>query len=237
MVWTKPILSTKILKKKRKACSTRITRTCPLALSLLSWYSESFLYGATILTTTRSSALTDAMIGLFYDHVSEKDRQVVEILGFTTGKVREFIYKFVPDKNIKDQIWNHVHENGNLLSLCYIPVNCFIVCYTLMAKIMLNSREAQNTPRTLPNTLTNIYEIALNRFLLNHHAFYKNVKASRRRECDNFQFSKPVNETLQKLGKIAKKGLEEGKLIFSKKDITHVAVMKKIQKIVSVMKH
>ena len=99
---------------------------------------------------------------------------------------------------------------------------------------MLNSREAQNTPRTLPNTLTNIYEIALNRFLLNHHAFYKNVKASRRRECDNFQFSKPVNETLQKLGKIAKKGLEEGKLIFSKKDITHVAVMKKIQKIVSV---
>ena len=126
----------------------------------------------------------------------------------------------------EDEIWKLTsNENGNLLSLCYIPVNCFILCYTLMAKIMQNSREAQNTPlhstpRKLPNTLTDIYEIALNRFLLNHHAFYKRVTASRRKECDNFQFCKPVNETLQKLGKIAKKGLEEGKLIFSKTDIT-----------------
>ena len=87
------------------------------------------LSGVTVLATTRSTAIpNDLMLNLFFENVNREHLRTVEVLGFTEDRVQNFINKFTSDRNMQERISNHIAEKANLLSLCYIPVNCFIVC-------------------------------------------------------------------------------------------------------------
>ena len=150
------------------------------------------LKGATILVTSRPTADD------FYSKLNF-DREV-EILGFTHDKIEEYVIRFCNNNNtsdLKPKIWQHIKSNSELLNLCYIPVNCFIVCVTLSGCLS----DLQNETSALPTTLTELYLAALRYF--------------EKYECNrNANGHHMTKETLKKLQQLAFLGMEKGQLIF-----------------------
>ncbi len=151
----------------------------------------SFLRGATVLVTSRPTTED------FYSRF-DFDR-TVEIIGFTSNKVEEYVTRFCDNNNrtdLKPKIWSHISSSSELLNLCYIPENCFIVCVTL--SVCLNDQE--NDTSALPTTLTELYQTAIDHFEKHHH-----------RNADG---NSTTEETLKKLKLISFHGMESGQLIF-----------------------
>ena len=89
--------------------------------------SGKLLDGATVINTTRPTAVKCI-------RPINAEFRTVDILGFTSQKVEDYVGKFTEgdhDADIKQTIWQHISTNINLFSLCYIPVNCFIICSCL----------------------------------------------------------------------------------------------------------
>ena len=149
--------------------------------------SGDLLKGATVLVTSRPTADD------FYSKL-DFDRNV-EIIGFTREKIEEYVKKFCENNKseIAPQIWNHIQSSSELSNLCYIPVNCFIVCVTL-SDCFINLRS------TLPTTLTELYQTAINYCEKYHH-----------RINDGDPIKK---ETLGKLQDMAFHGIENDQLVF-----------------------
>ena len=180
---------------------------------------------ATVLTTTRPTALKDDVVyDLFFEELTSTEIRVVEILGFTGSKIQDYISRFCSrDSDLGDRIWEHLKANVNLLSLCYVPVNCSIVCSSLFDSMTHENIEGASGQlrANLPTTLTEIYKGALKYFTRRHHSLYRHGKANAKIEAtfpdDNEE------ETLQKLGLLAKRGVEDRKLIFGEEDIWRIA--------------
>ena len=146
------------------------------------------LKGATVVVTSRPTA-DDLYSRLDFD-------RNVEIIGFTFNKIKEYVSRFCDNNNtsdIKTKIWNHIKSSSELLNLCYIPVNCFIVCVTLSGCLS----DPRNKTDALPTTLTELYQTATDHFEIYHH-----------RNADR-------NEALKKLQRLAFLGMESGKLVFN----------------------
>ena len=200
----------------------------PVGVLFAKLASGKLLNGATVLTTTRSTAIP-GVVERFYKGINQDKFRLLEILGFTPDRVEKYVNKITSD-DLKKTIWNHISSNANLLSLCYIPVNCFLVCTSLM-NFLRNSanKEAtdQSTSRQLPATLTEIYKGALKGFILNHHSLYRDKEPERREFDPDSAFRPEVERVLYKLGILAKKGIEDQKLIFCKGDILESANLTK----------
>jgi hypothetical protein len=150
------------------------------------------LQGATVLVTSRPTA------DHFYSRLNF-DRNV-EIIGFTSDKIEEYVSKFcdnIDRHDLKPRIWNHVSSSSDLLNLCYIPVNCFIVCVTLSGCLI----HPRNETGALPTTLTELYQTAIDHFAAHHN---KNM--------DETFFE----QTLRKLQELAFHGIEHRQLVFNK---------------------
>ena len=149
------------------------------------------LRGATILVTSRPIADD------FYSKL-DFDRNV-EIIGFTSDEIEEYVSRFCDNKNrsdLKQTIWNHIKSSSELLNLCYIPVNCLIMCITLYECL----NDLENHANVLPKTLTELYEVALYYFGRKHQ---RNADAN----CS-------AQETLKNLQLVAFNGMRDGKLVF-----------------------
>jgi hypothetical protein len=150
------------------------------------------LIGATVLVTSRPTADD------FYSRF-DFDRNV-EIIGFTSDKIKEYVSRVCDSTNTSDhetKIWNHIKSSSGLLNLCYIPVNCFVLCVILSGCLS----DPTNGTGALPITLTEIYEAAIDYYSEKHHRrnSYGNSKA---------------HGTLQQLQRLAFLGVESGQLIF-----------------------
>ena len=125
------------------------------------------LKGAKVLVTSRPTA-SDA-----YSKI-EFDREV-EIIGFTSDKIKEYVEQFCAQNNHKpnpmEEIWNHIKSSPELKNLCYIPVNCFIICSTLS---YIFSNRTGHYP--LPTTITELYDIAT-------VYFCQNLRPKGNKEC------------------------------------------------------
>ena len=151
----------------------------------------SFLKGSTVLVTSRPVTVE------FCSRV-HFDRRV-EIIGFTSEKIEEYVIRFCENNNrsdLKAKIWSHINSSSELLHLCYISENCFIVCVTLSECI----NDAGTDTSALPSNLTELYQTAIDHFLKCHH---RNVDRSYRSE-----------NVLEKLQQISFLGMENGQLIF-----------------------
>ena len=176
--------------------------------------SGKLLQGCTLLTTVRPTAVEDVR-ELQFD-------RTVEITGFTFEQVEEFVEKFTKDDDsgkLKEIIWQHISTNINLFSLCYIPVNCFIICHCLLQLIHISS----DAEHKLPVKITEIYSISVKIF------FYKHSRG--KYSCSKtdlgcymykrFDELQPENdEVFKKLGKIAFNGIESGKLAFESHEVS-----------------
>ena len=165
------------------------------------------LKDASIVTTTRPTALS-GIAHLKFD-------KSFEILGFSTEQIKEYIDKFAgDDKQAGETLWRHISSNMNLLSLCYIPVNSFIMCSSL-SEIM---RFESSGSVTLPSKLTTIFKIAVKVFYFKHAIEFRDQHFTRENFLsDNLPLA--VEEKFEKLGRVAFEGIKEGKLILGGNEV------------------
>ena len=168
------------------------------------------LSGATVLTTSRPNVV-QSVAGLTFD-------RTVEIMGFTPEKVLEYVSKFCAhNTETMNKLWIHISNNLELLSLCYIPVNSFIVCSLLEKWITIDEQDSAES--TLPKTSTEVYEGALRLFIFKHHPEFKGKTLTKDYLMGNVGFSDSIEETLDQLGSLAKTGIEAGQLIFGSTEV------------------
>ena len=180
----------------------------PVHFLLKKIVSGKILTGATVLTTTRPNAVR-CITSLHFD-------KTVEILGFSTAQVNDYVQKFTKEKDKAETIKQHITSNLNLVAFCYVPVNCFIICWCLLELL-------GNTGFTsLPTRLTEIYSIAVRMFYFSYDDDqYRHNKT----EGQQFflrpfkELSSPVQEVFKRLGKIALNGIKEGRLIFESHEV------------------
>ncbi|CAB3980977.1 NACHT, LRR and PYD domains-containing 14-like [Paramuricea clavata] len=152
------------------------------------------LKGATVVVTSRP--IGDG----FYSRLNF-DRNV-EIIGFTSNNIEKYVSRFCDNNNMRDlktKLWNHITSSSELLNLCYIPVNCFIVCVTLSGYLS----DTTNETGALPTTLTELYQSAIDHFEKHHH-----------RNADRNIITEMQTEALKKLQRLAFLGMESRQLIF-----------------------
>ena len=137
--------------------------------------------------------------------------KTVEILGFTTEQVEDYVQKFTKKGDKAETIKQHITSNLNLLAFCYIAVNCYIICSCLLELL------GNTTGR-----LTQTYSIAIKMFYFSYDDNqYRHDKA----EGQPFilkkfkELSSDVQDVFARLGKIAFDGIKEGKLIFESHEV------------------
>ncbi|CAH3119615.1 unnamed protein product [Porites lobata] len=183
----------------------------PVHILLKKIVTGKILTGATVLMTTRPNAVSCVR--------SLNFNRAVEILGFTTEQVNDYVRKFTKLEDKAETIRRHITSNLNLLAFCYIPVNCFIICSCLL-ELLVNT--SLTSLHYLPTRLTEIYSIAIKMFYFSYDdGQYRHNKT----EGQQF-FLKPFKElpsSVQKeftrLGKIAFNGIQEGRLIFESHEV------------------
>ena len=169
------------------------------------------LRGASILTTTRPKAV---------EYVARvKFERVVEIRGFTSKNVEHYVEKFSQDcTGAKEKIWEHIKSNANLFSLCYIPVNCFLICHCLL-QIFLSGSSQQ-----LPTKITDIYQMIVKMVFFNHYrGSWPLKKLAELKETHMYEafehFPEEFQTIFNRLGEIAFKGIKEGRLLFESSEV------------------
>ena len=173
------------------------------------------LDGATVLTTTRPTAVSKLTHFPF--------RRTFEILGFASEQVEEYVEKFTKNAAKNDtgkKIWQHIRTNLNIFTLCYIPVNLFIVCSSLLE--VLNF-ENLSTGVGLPTKLTQIYQMATKLFFFRHNKQYRD-KRLRREDIE----SKDWPPEFKPLARIAFNGIRERKLIFTSNEVSKDVVQSEL---------
>ena len=184
----------------------------PMLLSALFYniVERNLLPGATVVTTTRPHAM-DELRSLHFD-------KTIEILGFASEKVKEYVESFARDaaEYIQDagkKIWEHIKTNLNLLSLCYIPVNCLIICSCLL-KVLKDNSEKGLADVGLPTKLTEIYLIFVQFFFFRHDE-HRVRQVNINSKC----LPPEVENNIKPLAKLAFDWLTQKRLIFGQKEV------------------
>ena len=163
------------------------------------------LKGVSVLTTTRSTALS-GLRHLSFD-------KMYEILGFSPEQVEQYVYKLAgEEEEAGKKLWRHINSNANLLSLCYVPANSFIMCTSLLQVLQCDSSAV-----TLPSELTKIYKIAVKVFYFKRTEEFCDKHFSR--EYLKSDELPSMKKKFEKLEGVAFEGIEEGKLIFGGKEV------------------
>ena len=165
------------------------------------------LYGAAVMTTTRPTALS-CIESITFD-------KTFEILGFSSEQVKEYVTKFAEeDKEAGNTVRQHITSNNNILSLCYIPASCFIICSSLFKMVKFYTPRGLN----LPTSLTGIYKRAVKIFYLRHNEEFRDEPFTRK-DFESDELPPEEEKKLEKLEKLAFEGIKEGRLIFGANEV------------------
>lgn len=163
------------------------------------------LPGVTVLTTSRPTA----------EHIYKDvqfDREV-EILGFQEEQIKDYVEKFCcNDTQKSSEIWNLIKQSPELLSLCYIPVNSYIVCLTLKESIGIGEEERNEGQNCFPKTITELYKRAIKILLFRHNLKYKGKPIPK--DYIIAKLPEELQSDLDKLKTIAKDGVMKDELVF-----------------------
>ena len=135
----------------------------------------------------------------------------IEILGFNREQVCSCINNSVLAANTAKELTDKLQERPNILSLCYIPLNCAIVISTY----------AQSNSN-FPTTQTELFQHFILGMLKRHAICVLKseilVKELRCYQIDS-KLPKDFEQCLNALGKLAYSGMCKNKLIFTYKEI------------------
>ena len=192
---------------KKPQFKNSVDEKMPLSALYAKLTTGKLLKGAAVLTTTRPTALSCVESIRFH--------KVLEILGFSSEQVEEYVTKFAEeDKEAGDTVKRHITSNINILSLCYIPASCFIICSSLFKMVKFYASKSLN----LPTSLTDIYKRAVKIFYLRHNEEFRN-KHFTRKDFESDDLPPEEEKKLEKLGKMAFEGIKEGRLIFGGNEV------------------
>ena len=124
----------------------------------------------------------------------------VEVLGFTVQQIEHCITNSIPDTEKAQALIQQLRERQDLISLCYIPLNCAIMVFVY-----------KHQSYTLPDTITQMYEAFLINTLKRHVDKYEGP-GKRVRSLDQLPDSQQA--CLQGLSKLAFEGLENDQSTF-----------------------
>ena len=170
------------------------------------------LGGFTVLVTSRSTA-KDVLRVLRFS-------REVEILGSFVEQIEDYVYKFCEnDDDTAKKIWDHIKDSGELLSLCYVPVNSYIVCLALketMKTLKGGDFEGPKEPNHIPKTITELYKRAIKVLIYKHHPRYKTELPPSDYLIECFPDELESDSSWSEIKKVAKHGIEKGELIFQR---------------------
>nr|XP_060644214.1 protein NLRC5-like [Anolis sagrei ordinatus] len=144
------------------------------------------LSGCTVLVTTRPKIIPESLL--------KASTLLAEIWGFDREKVEEYAGYYFRHHSEKEQALAYLKNNGKLLSMCYIPALCNIVCICL-EYLLQNAGSNQ-----LPQTVTEFYIQMLSTTICTHQ--------------DKEAHLGQHQEALLGLCEWAFKGLEQKKMLF-----------------------
>ena len=131
----------------------------------------------------------------------------VEVLGFKEEQMYECVTKTIKDESKAEDLVTLLKQRVDIISLCYIPLNCAILLYVY-----------QQQDYALPSTLTELFEI----FILN--TLKRDVKLQRAHKSakkirDLISLPPPISGDLDHLCKLAFDGLVKDKMVFQYEEI------------------
>ena len=137
----------------------------------------------------------------------------VEVLGFTKEQIHQCITNAIKDETKAQALVNVLKQRADVISLCYIPLNCAILLYVYRQQDF-----------TLPDTLTKLFEI----FIL--HALKRDAKVQSkhrlaRKICNLMALPSQLNCDLNHLCKLAFDGLDKDKMVFQYDEIETAVCM------------
>ena len=190
-----------------------LEKQMPLSALFYNIVKGNLLPGASILTTTRPTAMEEVTDLPF--------KKTIEILGFASEQVEEYVENFVKDavEDVQDagkKIWEHIKTNMNIFSLCYIPVNCLIICSCLLEVLKFHSEKGL-TGVGLPTKLTDIYQRCVKLFFFRHDEH--RGEDLRREDINSKRLPPEVEKKIKPLTKLAFDGLTQKRLIFGQKEV------------------
>ena len=182
----------------------------PAFLILKKLVNGEILRDVTVLVTSRSTA-KDVLRVLDFE-------RTVEILGFFEKQIKNYVYKFCEnDDDTAKKIWDHIKSSGELLSLCYVPVNSYIVCLTLKETMKTLKRGDFKGPieiNHVPKTITELYKRAVKVLIYRHHPRYKTRLPPSDYLIKCFPEELECDSSWSEIKRASKHGIEKGKLIF-----------------------
>ena len=129
----------------------------------------------------------------------------VEVLGFTKQQINGCVRRNISEKDKAKHLLEMLKERLDIISLCYIPLNCRIVLYVYQQQY------------TLPDTLTELYEVFI-LYTIQHYA--EKISSSEDiedqiKKANSLDSLPPVTiEQLHILLETAYTGMIENKLVF-----------------------
>ena len=188
-------------KEVAESLPDREEEDCAMAVQALYYKlcTGKLLSRATIVTTSRASKALEVI----NEDRAITNKRTVEILGFDEEKIKEYVRKFCGEDHRKSEaIIEYITSRADLLALCYVPMNCFLVCYCLQTlKVEDISKGA------LPTTLTALYQRIVRLFIKEHYKSEGEPTAKTEQ--------KPLSDaTIEQLSKVAYEGVLKRQLIF-----------------------
>ncbi|XP_010792878.1 NACHT, LRR and PYD domains-containing protein 3-like [Notothenia coriiceps] len=158
------------------------------------------LPNASIMLTSRPAAINHIPVGCI-------DRFVL-ISGFSLTEVQEFFLRYFQDSATADRMFAVVSANELMLTLCYIPAFCYIVCCIL--------QESKDLSGESPKTMTDIYVQYLVALLRSHTQARAQTFCQVQKEA--------LSKVVLKLGRLAFLKLMEHQTLFysSDKDVAEL---------------
>ena len=179
-------------------------RKMPVAALCSKLIKGKILKGAIVMITSRPDE-SDEMGGIRFE-------RGVEIAGFSSKQVREYIEKYFKDnESMKNAVLKHVMNNENLVSFAHIPMLCYLLCFEMEYTLT----ESGN-PQDLPVSTTDIYTKLVDIFELKHCA----ESEYRQKEIpEHFKPPPVIKNTLEKLSELAAKLLVKEKPTFDESEM------------------
>ncbi|CAI8030192.1 Protein NLRC3 [Geodia barretti] len=152
---------------------------------------------ATVMVTSRPWAT-----GMFLEHYKHRLLQHIEIMGFTTQQISEYIKSALPENEAKN-LESYVNNRLQIRGCMYIPLNSAIVV------TVYQDRQASGCP--LPTTLTELYtdlaQILLVRYLHGHPELEKGSDKHRIRIFKDLNVPHGVKRYFTELCELAYRGI------------------------------
>uniref|UniRef100_A0AAY4BXK8 NACHT, LRR and PYD domains-containing protein 3-like n=1 Tax=Denticeps clupeoides TaxID=299321 RepID=A0AAY4BXK8_9TELE len=190
------------LPSKEKLCDALQESRVEILLSNL--IQGNLLPSAFIWITTRPAAAKQVP----EDYISQR----TEIRGFTDKQKEEYFKKRIREDQAENII-SHIKTSRSLYIMCHIPVFCSILVTVLEGMLVHDDLEEK------PKTLTEVFI-----YFLLIQSKNKEKKYEGRNEVDREKVLESNKAILMKLAKLAFEELQEGKILFTEKDLQHSGI-------------